>query len=324
VPTTGAYFHESFVRDNRDLCLTIARIKAPKKSHMMVKGAGNDGEKTAFKSMTHAAKPVLSSLDASKSVLLNRRWFPACTQAQHQQRTQKFAETAPDVHSSMTTTTSTSCVVNSTSYGGKQQELDGNHQLDGSHQQGAPEISEDFVSEDFEWFINAGVPMSAFDPVALMEIPASSTTSTTTGPISCIPNHPTSPKAAATVESDLMNCADEITSLFAMNPQSCGAFSTSRAPSDLVGCCSSGQTLPLPSLHLTNNAVSRMHNNHHHQTAVPKERETERRSVAVATDHSLPKEDQQLQQLPLNVVNLASDLLFGENLPAIDDALWAL
>jgi hypothetical protein len=45
------------------------------------------------------------------------------------------------------------------------------------------------VADTYEWLINAGVPFSAFDPVAIE-------------------------KPQQTIGSDLMNCADEITSLF--------------------------------------------------------------------------------------------------------------
>ncbi|KAG7352768.1 HSF-type DNA-binding protein [Nitzschia inconspicua] len=156
-PNKGAYWHESFVKDNRDMCLTISRIKAPKRrmsSHNSKMGV----KKTPIKEVLTTSPPQ-TMFDSD---------FASCSH-----RTQPVHMTAPSGSVSPQQLSSATSSLGSSS---------------GAHKQEGSEV------ETYQWLLNAGVPFSAFDPVALSDRNSSTKISS----------------------SELLECADEITSLFAM------------------------------------------------------------------------------------------------------------
>lgn len=180
----GAYFHESFVRNNRQLALEISRIKAPKRRRTPPQS------KPDLKCKLEAKAPKQPTLSALE-------------------RFQSFSDDAlpspPGPTLSMSIMTSRSkptfdpllAFQQSCSCPHRQQSL-GLHVCNSASKPASPAVSETSsgskdvsVAETYNWLINAGVPFSAFDPVALDPSPVSS--------------------------ADLYECADEITSLFALN-----------------------------------------------------------------------------------------------------------
>lgn len=154
---SGAYWHENFIKDDRDLCLTISRIKAPKR-RMNSQNTKGGVRKAFLKSSqkTNAAQQLVFApgfaSSSGRSLLVQ---FNANT-----------GSVSPDHLSS------------STCHLGVQS---------GSHQQQGSEV------ETYQWLLNAGVPFSAFDPVALNDGLSITKVSS----------------------PELLDCADEITSLFA-------------------------------------------------------------------------------------------------------------
>jgi len=180
----GAYFHESFVRNNRQLSLEISRIKAPKrrrtvpqmKPELKVKAESKILKQTSltamerFQPLSDESKPasVVPIMNVSMASSQTKPTFDpifkfkqSCS-CPHQQQNFGF-------HVCNSTPTSPSPAVSDTSNGSK-------------------DVA---VAETYNWLINAGVPFSAFDPVALDPSPSSS--------------------------ADLYDCAEEITSLFSIN-----------------------------------------------------------------------------------------------------------
>lgn len=180
----GAYFHESFVRNNRQLALEISRIKAPKRRRTPQQS------KLDLKSKLETKTPKQSTLSA-----LDR----------FQSLSDDAQPTPPGPTLSMSVLTSQSkptfdpllAFQQSCSCPHRHQSL-GLHVCNSGAKPASPAVSETSsgskdvsVADTYNWLINAGVPFSAFDPVALDPCPVSS--------------------------SDLYECADEITSLFALH-----------------------------------------------------------------------------------------------------------
>lgn len=156
--SAGAYWHENFVQHNRELSLCISRIKAPKR-----RSAGQNTAKSMEKQAAPASRaqqPPVFGLNTSERMV-----FP---QAMHCQIGQQslMGNVSPDELSSTSSTSS-----------------------DSRKSQPLSDVS---VAETYQWLSNVGLPVSAFDPVALSE--------------------KFSVRASAT---ELLECADEITSLFA-------------------------------------------------------------------------------------------------------------
>ena len=183
--TKGAYFHESFIQDNRQLALEISRIKAPKRRK-------TPASKVAFSNPSDARPPAapapLSPLD--RFLPLDRKDLPRgpirsikpimatpkpgfdpvltfrqqrcscphhCNGQGHHVCTHTISKVV-SVSSSLSTSSSSSIASDAT------------------------------VSETYNWLINAGVPCSAFDPSPVHN------------------------------SHDLFECEDEITSLFSDAP----------------------------------------------------------------------------------------------------------
>jgi hypothetical protein len=179
---SGAYWHEAFVKDNRDLCLTISRIKAPKR-RMGAQNGKIGGIKNAPLKGTHTMKAgQLMFQNDEGSTFLNPR-LALCS---HNTQPEHSAASMAGVSSSQLLSTTASLATSSK-----------------SQQQQGSEV------ETYQWLLNAGVPFSAFDPVALNDRQSNKMSS-----------------------SELLDCADEITSLFATpaSPTSSVCHSTNPAP----------------------------------------------------------------------------------------------
>lgn len=158
----GAYYHEKFRRDDRDMCLTITRTKAPKRSR-----AAPSKTTTWKKAFTPAPIPSFQkSLEQSNVTLA----MPAVSLADvtvspsivdHDVTPQQ--QSMPDNCSSMKgplhkATISVFPLPNRQTASNPvftQQSTNHTQQLDSS------------VVDTCQWLINAGVPMSAFDPVSI-------------------------------------------------------------------------------------------------------------------------------------------------------------
>mmetsp|Transcript_41146 Transcript_41146/g.63398 ORF Transcript_41146/g.63398 Transcript_41146/m.63398 type:complete len:358 (+) Transcript_41146:93-1166(+) len=171
-PNRGAYFHESFVKEDRKLALEITRIKAPKRRRT---GKGSDkdiikAEDTRSKEMSPLAKfipfqpqdslgstsPSNNSMGAARPLAYSSSTNQTCNHLQYSTNVLRS-----DTSSSPT----------------------------------LQDIETPSVAETYEWLINAGVPFSAFDPIA-------------------IEPQRVRPTAKDGIGSDLFECADEIKSLF--------------------------------------------------------------------------------------------------------------
>jgi len=147
----GAYYHEKFRRDDRDLCLSITRTKAPKRSRatpamqkyktFAPKAAPKDNS-----AITNAAAVSPTGFDQASP---NARFVPLDKVPLH--KAVSMDESGVQSH----TPDQQSSSQNQTF---PQQQLNAIQQLDGS------------IVETCRWLINAGVPMSAFDPVAISDI----------------------------------------------------------------------------------------------------------------------------------------------------------
>jgi hypothetical protein len=100
----------------------------------------------------------------------------------------------------------------------------------------------DSVNGTYEWLLNAGVPFSAFDPVALT-VPSLSTkqqnqqrqNQTSRG----------SPTVGTELQEELLECADEITALFSNPSDSSNGSSAPASPSrPLMGTASNDNCVP--------------------------------------------------------------------------------
>ena len=144
---SGAYWHECFHQDNRELSLSISRIKAPKRRSGAQNVISKPEKKAAPASRAPARTPAFA-LQTSEPMV-----FPT-------------GNVSPDQLSS-TSSTAAAAASNKP-------------------------LSEVSVAETYEWLNNVGLPVSAFDPVAMSE-----------------------KFSVRTSARELLECADEITSLFA-------------------------------------------------------------------------------------------------------------
>lgn len=183
----GAYFHENFLRSNRQLSLEISRTKAPKRRRPSTQAKASAKGESKFVSNKAGALsvldrfqplkpiesttivPVRSSIsekgifDSNYDSLKPHQPSPTCLNKNYKSPVEGFEGNS---HSS------------------KKSRKDRQMQILQSNQT----MKDRAASETYEWLINSGVPFSAFDPVSFDANPS--------------------------VSSDLYDCAEEITSLF--------------------------------------------------------------------------------------------------------------
>ena len=207
----GAYYHEKFQRDNRDLCLSITRTKAPKRSRVA---------STIQKKNFVLKPPVFPSLSINKANDIN-----TVSTVPVQNTNLPAVSVSPTIfdevhtHSSYVPDTNVitkvplhkavsldgSSVSNSpdrhqscshTSSFPQQQQLKLHQQLEGS------------IAETCRWLINAGVPISAFDPVAISDISRSSDVSVPQLVPSTSLITPGVPQQSTIIQSDCSNATE--------------------------------------------------------------------------------------------------------------------
>jgi hypothetical protein len=166
----GAYFHESFVKEDRKLSLEITRIKAPKRRRT---GKGNEKEakKCEDKRSKEQVSPLAKFIPQSQDKLGSRSME---NNGMGNAQPRAYFHNQACQHSQ---------------YNGKPSPPNTSASTPGQ------DIGPPSVAETYEWLINAGVPFSAFDPIA-------------------IESQRPRPSSKDGIGSDLFECADEIKSLF--------------------------------------------------------------------------------------------------------------
>lgn len=237
----GAYFHESFLRDHRDLCLSIARIKAPRRSRAAVAAASAKkmvcthsaaASSSIQGSATTATKsvPLLATLDNIAS-LRSSMLTAASTSFSNRKHQSAGSLTAP---------------VSSPSSSRQCHQVSWPQTLAGA----SSYTSTKSATDTYEWLINAGVPLTAFDPVVLRDASGSKVSSIRAASFNYTPqnvesqlpapmaSNASAPVTTATVEetapgvgSELWDCAQEITSLFSSSPWGPSPHTTSSSSS---------------------------------------------------------------------------------------------
>ena len=156
----GAYYHEKFRHDDRDLCLSITRTKAPKRSRVTPAMQKN---KAFAKAPTNTQLVnVASSVPMPNTSLSAAAVSPTAFDDSPLSRFVPLSGQGP-LHRAVSGDSSS--VSQSPDHQSSsqppsfpQQQLNALQQLDGS------------VAETCRWLINAGVSPSAFDPVAISDI----------------------------------------------------------------------------------------------------------------------------------------------------------
>lgn len=275
----GAYYHEKFRRDDRDLCLAISRTKAPKRSRTnptIRKNSSNMSQKLpAFQSRK---TPPQTSVVTSNTTM---SFCPG-------PNTVRISPTIfDDVPSSLTPDTNVSMkgplhkapISPTNSFGSgqessavlqqQQQQQHNDRMSNASFPQQANAQLEGSIADTCRWLINAGVPMSAFDPVAIGDLSNSS--------------H--SPLAVPQLASSKSSFSP------VMSQQSTVTESLTRHVSSSSDTAAVAEPLQF-------------------NTAVP----------STGDLSSLFQDD----VAPFDNDTLLTDLFPGENLPLVDDMLWAL
>mmetsp|Transcript_24795 Transcript_24795/g.68348 ORF Transcript_24795/g.68348 Transcript_24795/m.68348 type:complete len:419 (+) Transcript_24795:219-1475(+) len=308
-PDKGAYYHEKFLRDDRDLCLTITRAKAPKRSRAASAKTSKDTIKRPAKLPTFhsSTKGMESSSEFSNLITQPRRIMatPAVSitpsifdedslpdqsipmiESSYGTRRGPLHEATtnppvpsncssapqPDPHRAYTSQ------YNNTQQVTYNQQGRNNQQLEGS------------VVETCQWLINAGVPMSAFDPVAINEItdytPLSVPELVPSPVVPQVPQNPTIPKTV-------------ITNVQMVNTQS-----------TTDGNAHGGEQ------QLLSNATN---NNKQYQQSSAHRLGFPAHNLSLSTLSTFHGGDELF-----DTDQLVTDLLPGEDLPLVDDSLWAL
>lgn len=290
----GAYYHEKFCRDDRDLCLSIARTKAPKRSRTTPTIRKNK----TFSQKMPAFHPRQSNNTQAHNEGMNNRNFSMAPVSNIERPPITVSPTIfDDVQSSLipennlsmkgplheatvssvisldgpssSEASSLTSQFEGTSNATFPQQLKSHLQLEGS------------IADTCQWLINAGVPMSAFDPVAIGDI--SHSTFAVPQIVSSTPFSPsvtTPQQQSATTETGTRN-------LYPSN----------------------NDTEPLP----FNNGIEASGEIHSLLSAVSQTHHLESLASTFQEGGSIFDNDP-----------LLTHLLPGENLPMVDDSLWAL
>jgi len=284
----GAYFHEKFRRDDRDLCLSITRTKAPKRSRVSptIRKNNDFEQKTSpfnsRKNIVHASRmnddntspapvPNVNMSGVAHTLAI----FDGTAPLKQSSFSCEFKSNRPlheRITSSMTPDESNilSKIGQKTSH--KSEADDSHQQLEGS------------IVDTCRWLINAGVPISAFDPVAIGDISRPAFTFPQLVPSAA----PSSPISSAV-------------SQHFTNEEKCDGDRTLCNVASRAVEKNESETLTTGATNL----ILSMGSSHHNSVSFRCPFQDDG-SVSFENDPLLP------------------DLLPGENLPAVDDSLWAL
>lgn len=297
----GAYYHEKFCRDDRDLCLSIARTKAPKRSratptirknkvfsqrmpsfHSRQSNtqANNDGTNNRNNSLAPVLPVTISPtiFDDVQSSLIPENNVSMKGPLHKPTVSSVMSLDGPssskaDYHESSSSTSY---------YGGTNnasfpQQLKSHLQLEGS------------IADTCRWLINAGVPISAFDPVAIGDI-----------------SHSTFAVPQIVSSTHFSNT---VTPLQQSITTKTGARNLYPSSNETAAVERNNETEPLP----FNNEIACNGDIHSLLSAVSQTHHLDSLASTFQEGGSLFDNDP-----------LLTDLLPGENLPMVDDSLWAL
>lgn len=300
----GAYYHEKFRRDDRDLSLSITRTKAPKRSRTAstttLQKRAISQKVPPFQSRnksTHAKVVNSNDLDTvvsrnftMQSNVISPAIFDELFSLEQQQSTP-----AHDQHSN------TNAPLHETNLQSKNSN-DESSRINGDHGSSSSSSSYDqgynsslpqqrkshqslerSVADTCQWLINAGVPISAFDPVAIEDI----SDSTFFIPQISSSNRSSYPLPSSKESTTAGTSTVELSSFNEVMP--------------------SNKTEPL-NFNDEGSNTGDMNSNLFAHTINP---------------HSLQSTFQDLVS-PICTDAFLTDLLPGENLPLVDDSLWAL
>lgn len=296
----GAYFHEKFLRDDRDLCLSITRTKAPKRSRAtpsMKKNDKTSQKLAAFKSQkkntsgntmqinkNSFANTVSLSQTNQSAVAISHTIFDDFSQLQRTPMCSDTNTKGPLHRYVSSDEVSSSQSENTSTFSNSIHNANGNiapsvhvpsskthQQLEGS------------IADTCQWLINAGVPISAFDPVAIGDI--SNTSVDGPEPVySCISSFSQSLPQQSTI-----------------------------SPTPSCNMSSYTESKSMQSLQFNNNRDTNSADiNSLFQVGLSSQN-------TLSLSSSFPSGVAVFNDDPL-----LTDLLPGENLPLVDDSLWAL
>jgi hypothetical protein len=231
------------VKDNRDLCLSISRIKAPKRR------MGSQNNKMGLAKKTTIKGPQIQSIVPSQLIGTGTAGMNVgMASHSHQSQPLPFADSLGSASPDQSTSTTCSGSIANDCLGSE--------------------------AETYQWLLNAGVPVSAFDPVQLSDRQSST----------------------KIITSELVDCVDEITSLFAStSPAASPCHATTEAPATVK------TEAPMPLLHSF------------HRTTTPSVSNAE--DIPLTVSLSIHSCD---DQVPL------PDLLDDGSFPNIGNDNWAL
>ena len=298
----GAYYHKKFRRDDRDLCLSITRTKAPKRSRATSsvhkkKFCQNVPPFQSRKNNTHVT--ISNNNDLEKVVSLNTN-LPSDTISRtlfddvspFQQTSlppqQKCNMKVPQHKTSLSSNVSFDCTSSSKCDHTASSSTSRNEPAHGSfssQQLKTHQPLEPAIADTCQWLINAGVPISAFDPVAIGDVSNSTF---------CVPPIVSSNSAA----------------FISVNPKQSKipeTIDTNHSLSHEKGSTDKIQTEPLDFHNgVANNDINCL-------IFPPSHNQVDLASAFQDTVSPFDNDD-----------SLLTDLLPGENLPVVDDSLWAL
>lgn len=279
-PDKGAYFHEKFLRNDRDLSLTISRTKAPKRSRIVPTKSDDPNKK--FVSNTRKRNNI-------KTNTVNGGGESQSQQSSHILSDDNIFSMKRPLHNPTSSNSNINGNNNSLASPSKVGSTSGL-----TFGSGKGLHHEEAIADTCEWLIKNGVPISAFDPVAIAFDPVT---------IDDISNSTCNVPRSA-------NAGCDITSLFSGGSPSSNyrmeMMTTSRSINEDSTRNSSSimtntqQATPIEVLSLNPVSVSPSYQIESHY------------NISYSTTDSR-------EEYPLR-----TDLLPGEMLPSIDDALWAL
>jgi len=299
----GAYYHEKFCRDDRDLCLSIARTKAPKRSRTtptIRKNKTFSQKMPAFHSRqsnnTRAHNEGMNNRNLSTAPVSNIERPPitisptifddvqsslipennvSMKRPLHEATVSSVISLDGPSSSDVSSLTSQYEGTNNASF---PQQLKSHLQLEGS------------IADTCRWLINAGVPVSAFDPVAIGDI------SHSTFAVPQIVSSTPFPPSITTPQQQSVTTETVTRNLYPSNTETTSVERNNEAE-------------PLP----FNNGIAASGEIHSLLSAVSQTHHLESLASTFQEGGSLFDNDP-----------LLTDLLPGEHLPMVDDSLWAL
>jgi len=293
----GAYYHEKFCQDDRDLCLTITRTKAPKRN----RATPTIRKINDFSQKIPSFHPKKKFMNTKVSAINNSGPIPYTDISGVTTSPQIFEDVSLFNQSSLINgknfsynlplhkviVPSTSALDGPTSLSKPDQESSSStaHQdvmqrASLAQQLKAQTPLESSIADTCQWLLNAGVPISAFDPVAIGDI------------------------SHSTFSTPLL--VPSTTSFSPVIPQPTISHTM---PQNL---CSSNERIETQPLQF-NNGIS------------PTACMASLLDVGSASNKCVPLSSTFPDNVsPFDDVTLPTDLFPGENLPMVDDSLWAL